>query len=189
MPSARDSNADWSRAVSQRLKGAERLFILGVGNRRKGDDAAGSICVRLLKRKLALRKRRSGIADSGSRRHPGGAKESPPLEVQAFDAGESPENVTGLIREFGPTHVLIVDAALGGYRPGKIFIIDKEKIRHEDISTHRIPLVHLMRYLEETIGCRVILVGIEPKEMAWGKPVSPAVRTAAAELAALLPKI
>ena len=103
-----------------------------------------------------------------------------------IDAGETPENLTSLIREFRPTHVLIVDAAVAGYRPGTIFLVDRRKIRREDVSTHRLPLSLLARYLEESIGCRAILVGIEPTEVTWGKPVSPEVREAATELAAWL---
>jgi hydrogenase 3 maturation protease len=75
---------------------------------------------------------------------------------------------------------------MGGQRPGTISLVDKKKIRQEDVSTHRLPLSLLVRYLEETIGCRVIVVGIEPKDVAWGKPASAAVRTAAARLAAWL---
>jgi len=187
-PSTKGLKPGWREAISGQLKGAERLFVLGVGNRRKGDDAAGSICVRLLAREVTPRKRRTGAVTAGSGR-PRGCPRKPPIEFQVLDAGESPESSTGLIREFRPTHVLIVDAALGGFPPGTIFIVDKEKISHEDISTHRIPLVHLMRYLDETIGCRTILVGIEPQEIAWGKPVSPAVRAAAAGLAACLAQI
>jgi hydrogenase 3 maturation protease len=187
MPPAKHSGSDWSREISRKLKGAERLFVLGVGNRRKGDDAAGSLCIRLLAREVTRRKRSSPSAGGEESGRPRASPRKPPaLEFQVLDAGETPENATGLIRDFRPTHVLIIDAALGGFQPGTINVIDKEKIGDEDISTHRIPLIHLIRYLEETIGCQVILVGIEPIELAWGKPVSPTVRVAAARLAAWL---
>jgi hydrogenase 3 maturation protease len=163
MRSVKGLNANWGEAISRELEKAERLFVLGVGNRRKGDDAAGRLCVRLLRKQMVRR---------GAGR-----------EIRILDAGETPESATGLIREFRPSHVLIVDAALGGHRPGTIFLIDKEKIRQDDVSTHRLPLFHLVRYLEESIGCRVILVGIEPQVVAWGKPVSAAVRAAVSDLA------
>jgi hydrogenase 3 maturation protease len=168
IPQAESPDADWRGAISKELKKAERLFVLGVGNRRRGDDAAGSLCVRLLSKQMA--------------------KKGAAREIRVLDAGETPESTTGLIREFRPTHVLIIDAAVGGHRPGTIFLIDREKISREDISTHRVPLLHLVRYLEETIGCRVVLVGIEPQEIAWRRPVSVAVREAAARLAAWLAK-
>jgi hydrogenase 3 maturation protease len=176
----------WCEIISQELERAKRLFVLGIGNKRKGDDAAGNLFVRLFKREMA-RKKRSADSGSAGIGRPGRPKsKSPPLELRGLDAGETPESSTGLIRKFRPTHVLIVDAALGGHQPGTIFVIDKENIRQEDLSTHRIPLALLVRYLEETIGCRVILVGIEPKEIAWGIPASSAVKTAAARLAGWL---
>jgi hydrogenase 3 maturation protease len=189
MSSAKHPGQDWKRAISKRIKGAERLFVLGVGNPRKGDDGAGSLCARLLKRKIGQKGRSAPAGDFRSGCPGGKAGKLHPFEVQVLDAGESPENATGLIREFRPTHVLIVDAALGGFEAGTIFIINRKKIAQEEISTHRIPLVHLVRYLEESIGCRVILVGIKPQEIAWGKPVSPAVKAGVARLAAWLAKL
>lgn len=169
IPPAEGSHPNWREAISRELEKAERLFVLGVGNRRKGDDAAGSLCVRLLRNQMI--------------------RKGAPRELRVLDAGETPESATGLIRDFRPTHVLIVDAAIGGYQPGTVFIVDKEKIRQDDITTHRLPLFHLVRYLEESIGCRVILVGIEPQEAAWGKQVSAAVRAAVSLLAAGLADI
>jgi hydrogenase 3 maturation protease len=186
MPPAKHSGSNWSREISRKLKGAERLFVLGVGNRRKGDDAAGSLCIRLLAREVTRRKRSPSAGGEESGRPRASPRKPPALEFQVLDAGETPENATGLIRDFRPTHVLIIDAALGGFQPGTINVIDKEKIGDEDISTHRIPLVHLVRYLEESVGCRVIPVGIEPATLAWDEPVSPAVRKAASELAVYL---
>jgi hydrogenase 3 maturation protease len=107
-------------------------------------------------------------------------------ELQVLDAGEAPENATGVIRRFGPTHVLIVDAAIGGHEPGSIFVVDRRKIRQDDPSTHRIPLIHLVRFLDRSVKCRVIVVGIEPRVIAWNRPMSPAVKTAAARLARTL---
>lgn len=185
-PLPRNPRADWRSSISKEIKQSERLFVLGIGNERKGDDAAGTLCIRLLKRQLARRKFAAEDAppESGARR--GGLRKVPPSEFRVIDAGETPENLTSLIREFRPTHVLIVDAAVAGYRPGTIFLVDRRKIRREDVSTHRLPLSLLARYLEESIGCRAILVGIEPTEVTWGKPVSPEVREAATELAAWL---
>jgi hydrogenase 3 maturation protease len=183
------SKANWLEAISSELEKAERLYVLGIGNRRKGDDAAGSLCVRLLRKEMARKKRRADRLPADSGRPLRTLRKGVAREVRVLDAGEAPENATGLIRELRPTHVLIVDAAVGGHQPGTIFVIEKEKIRQEDISTHRLPLAHLVRYLEESIGCRVILVGIEPQEVAWGKPVSATVRAAVSHLAAGLAHI
>jgi hydrogenase 3 maturation protease len=186
IPSAKSLKAGWREAVSRELRNAGRLFVLGVGNRHKGDDAAGSLCVRLLKRELARGVRRAGALGAESARPLPAIRKRPVPGVLVLDAGDAPESATGKIRKLGPTHVLIVDAAVGGHRPGTIFLVDKKKIRQEEVSTHRLPLSLLVRYLEESIGCRVILIGIEPEEVAWGKPVSAVVKASAARLAAWL---
>jgi hydrogenase maturation protease HycI len=154
----------WRARLERELRSAGRLFVLGVGNRDRADDGAGSLCARLLERKIRDRRRASSI-------------------IQALDGGEAPENATGAIRRFRPTNVLIIDAAAGGHQPGSIFFISRKKIPDEDLSTHRLPLSRLARYLEESIGCRVLVVGIEPLDTAWGRPMSPAARRAAATLA------
>jgi hydrogenase 3 maturation protease len=177
---------NWRKGISRELEKARRLFVLGIGNCRKGDDAAGSLCIRLLTGELRPKRRHPDAQAETAGPPRKSLRRFPSLEVQVLDAGEAPESVTGFIREFRPTHVLIVDAAAAGHRPGTIFVIDRKKITQEDVSTHRLPLSLLARYLEESLVCRVILVGIEPRVIAWGRPVSAAVRMAAARLAAWL---
>jgi hydrogenase 3 maturation protease len=159
-----DGLQPWRARLARELRAAGRLFVLGVGNRDRADDGAGSLCARILERKIRDRRRASSI-------------------IQALDGGEAPENATGAIRRFRPTHVLIIDAAAGGHEPGSIFFISRKQILDEDLSTHRIPLSRLAHYLEKSIGCRVLVVGIEPLDTAWGRPMSPAARKAAATLA------
>jgi hydrogenase 3 maturation protease len=171
---------DWRKRLRWELRAAKRLFVLGVGNPDRADDGAGSRCVRLLLQRPAVRR----FADGA-----GQGRRAIPEKIQAFDGGEVPESATGIIRKFGPSHVLIIDTASAGSEPGTVFFINKKKIREDDITTHRIPLSHLVRYLEETVGCRVILLGIEPRGLEPGKkmsrPVSQAVKAVADTLAGL----
>jgi hydrogenase maturation protease len=103
-------------------------------------------------------------------------------------AHNAPENFTGDIRKFGATHVLIVDVAAGGFAPGTLFLFDPAEIRDDDASTHRAPLSLLADFLAKTVGCRVLVLGIEPKSFEPGASLSPevsaAVENAAAGLAA-----
>jgi len=186
---ASKAKSDWREGISRELAAAKRLFVLGVGNVQRGDDAAGSLFIRRLKGELARRKSRRAAPAAGSPASRADLKKSSLVDLQVLDGGTAPENVTGVIRGFRPTHVLIVDAAAGGHRPGTIFIMDRDKIREDDISTHRLPLFHLARYLEEDIGCRVILLGIELKAAGPGRPVSREVRAAASRLAAWLGRV
>ena len=158
----------WRVDLAGKLRAAERLVILGVGNSRRGDDAAGGLVVRQLLKKL------------GSQKEPG---------ICLLDGGEVPESLTGEIRKFGPSHVLIVDTASGGYEPGTIFLVDREKISQDDLTTHRIPLSLLVRYLEESVGCRVLIIGIEPCLLGLGEPLSDAVTKAVRLLSKRLAEI
>jgi hydrogenase 3 maturation protease len=152
---------DWKSQLKLGLKGKGRLVILGVGNPLKGDDAAGLLCAEQLMKSV-----------------PKGAKSG----VKVLRAYDVPENYTGVIRKFKPSRVLIVDAALAGLKPGDVFILEKEKIAIEEISSHKIPLMVLISYLEQSIGCKVFVLGIQAKDLSFGAPITPIIKTAVKEV-------
>ncbi len=154
----------WKRRLSEALGRPKRLVVMGVGNVDRGDDAAGVYAAELLARHA-----RPAI---------------PRLTV--IQAQAVPENFTGKIRGFGADAVLIMDAASGGFRPGTIHVVDARRIADEDVSTHRTPLSTLADFLEKTAGCRMVILGIEPENLAPGSGMTPRVRAAAAEAAAYL---
>jgi hydrogenase 3 maturation protease len=161
----------WESRLAKELGQPERLVVLGVGNVAKGDDGAGVSCAEALARLTA------GL---------------PVARLKIIVAYDTPENFTGDVRKFRATHVLILDAAAGGFPPGTVSLIDPGQIREDDASTHRAPLSLLHAYLERTIGCRAIVLGIEPESFDPGAPLSAgvaeAVEKTAAGLAALLRK-
>jgi hydrogenase 3 maturation protease len=155
----------WKPRIQRDIQSARRILILGVGNPSKGDDAAGLLCASELKKFVR------GRALS---------------RLKILFGFESPENFTGKIRAFHPELVLILDAALGPHKPGTVFIVDKERIADGGVSTHNIPLAILVSYLEETIACRVTVLGIQPLILSPGADVSAPVKSAATRLAAHL---
>jgi hydrogenase 3 maturation protease len=157
----------WTSLLRRRVVAARRVVVLGVGNTMKGDDAAGLIAADLLEKGLARRK-----AD--------------PSRVRVIRAYDVPENFTGQIRSFGPDLVVLVDAALAKRRAGSVFPVDVSKIAFEDLSTHKIPLSAFVRFLDEDIGAKTLILGIQPAAVAFGGPVSPAARKAAERVAAAL---
>jgi len=157
--------AAWKARLARELGWPERLAVLGVGNMSRGDDGAGVLCAEALGR-LA--------GPSANRR------------LKVFAAHEAPENFTGAVRDFGPSHVLVIDAAAGGYAPGTVFSVDPASIVDEDISTHRTPLSRLAAYLEKTLGCRVVVVGIEPGAFENRGVLTPGVQVAVEGLSAWL---
>lgn len=161
-------SASWIQTISRRLEYRRRVVVLGVGNDMKGDDAAGLMCADELRKMLKGRRGR-------------------PLKIiKAFDV---PENFTGGVRAFRPDAVIIVDSALSGRKPGSVFIVEKGRITEEDISTHRIPLLAMVRYLETTTGADVTIIGIQPETMEFGAAVSAPVLKAVTRLSASLARL
>jgi len=156
---------DWKKALQAGLKIPGRIVILGVGNPLKGDDAAGLLIVEQVMKNVPARAR------------PG---------VRIFRTYDVPENYTGKIRKFKPARILIIDAALAGLKPGDVFILEKEKIAIEEISSHKIPLMVLISYLEQNTGCKVTVLGIQAKDLSFGMPITPIVKTAVKTVADFL---
>jgi len=100
--------------------------------------------------------------------------------------GTAPENVTGKLREIRPAHVVVVDAAHLGADPGTIRVLGDETEGGASCSTHTLPLDILAAYLKKDLGCRVIIVGIEPSSLAFGETLSPPVASAVDELVGAL---
>ena len=146
-----------------RLRGAERVFVLGIGMEWKSDDRAGSSLARALVRIV------SDLA-----------------AVRVVDGGEAPENFTSAVRAFAPSHVLLLDAVDHGLEPGTAFLADEAAIVVGDMTSHHLPLKLLMRFLAGSMPCRVILVGVQPKTLRPGRRLSAPVRGTVAPLAAFL---
>jgi hydrogenase 3 maturation protease len=138
------ANNSWKKEARKAIGAARRIAVLGVGNPDKGDDGAGMAAAAVFKARLSPAERR---------------------RIRVFLGGTVPENLTGRIRAFGPDLVIVLDAALGGRRPGTLFRVSPDQIADDGISTHRISLRWLVRYVEESIGSPVLVLGIQPKGM------------------------
>jgi hydrogenase 3 maturation protease len=123
--------------LRRRAGNARRLAIVGVGDERIPPDRLGMFSAR----------------EIGGHRIPG---------VNVFFAGTVPESITGPLRRYRPEHVLFLDAADMGARPGTIAIIEPERIHAGVISTHVLPLSVVMDYVERETGTGVTLLGIQP---------------------------
>ncbi len=108
---------------------------------------------------------------------------------RVVSGGEAPENFTGMVRAFAPSHVLLLDAVDHGLEPGTAFLADESAITAGDMTSHHLPLKLLMRFLGESIPCRVILVGVQPRTLLPGKRLSAPVRRTVAPLAAFLASV
>ncbi len=133
-----------------------RVAVLGIGNDLYGDDAVG---VRIA-RDLASRV-------------------EPRANCLVLDAGAAPENFTGPLRRFRPDLVLLVDAAHLAAEPGAVRWLDCEQTDGVSGSTHTLPPSVLARFLVRELACRLALLVVQPAQLDFGRPLSPAVKDAA----------
>ncbi len=124
------------------LENSDNLVILGIGNELRGDDFIGSVLARRFSKLF---------------------KES--NNIMVFDGGTVPENYTGAIKKENPTEIILIDAADMGKEAGYIKIIDQTEIASYHLSTHAMPLSFLVKYLEHSTKAKIILIGIQPKEL------------------------
>lgn len=141
------------KELKKRLKGVERVAILGIGSPLRGDDALGLVLIKELRK--------------GFRK----VEKITPLKL--FSCGTTPENYTGEIKRFNPTHIIIVDAADMGKEAGTIDIIDTEKGSvNISFSTHSLPMKMYIDYLSHYLDCHIICIGIQPETVELGSPLS-----------------
>lgn len=144
------------------LSKAERVVIAGVGNSIRMDDFIGVKIVRDLQGKVSEK-------------------------VLLIECETVPESFLQQIIDFKPSHVLIIDAAVMGLKPGEYRFVKPEHLRvFPAISTHMLPLRVFCEYLANTTKARIALLLIEPKETDFGERLSPEVAAAEKQIADLL---
>jgi hydrogenase 3 maturation protease len=182
---------------------------LAVGSKLRGDDAAGLLVADYLEKSLthpsAHASARPATSNSQFTIHnsqftilpaPSSIPHSPSSNPQftihnsqffrIFRGHTAPENCTGAIKKFAPTHLVVVDAAELGQPPGTIAVLEPEQIAGVSFSTHQLPLSVLLDYLKTSFAFEAIVIAIQPAHLAYDQPVTPAVRRAARRLAAAL---
>jgi hydrogenase 3 maturation protease len=138
-----------------------RVVVVGVGSPIRGDDIVGLKVLQILEGKL-------------------------PSNVLLVETESVPESYTGTIRDFQPTHVIIVDAANFGGAPGEARIIPPRAIANTSVSTHSLPLHVFIGYIKQSICPNVMLIGIQGVNIDFNAELSPEVEKGAHETAELL---
>ena len=149
--------------LEEELSGWKQLVILGVGNELGGDDSLGLSAARKLKEAL------SGISG-----------------VEVLAAGNAPENFTGLIRRLSPSHIVLIDAAEMGETAGTIKLVQAHQIEGMMPSTHTLSLSMLVKYLEQELGSKVLILGMQPKSLRFGTTLSEEVESSINKLLLIL---
>jgi hydrogenase 3 maturation protease len=152
------------KALQNNVTGAKRLAILGIGSELRADDGAGVVVAEKLSKYLAGTNRRK--------------------DVRIFSGGTAPENLTGEIKRYKPSHILIVDTADFKEKAGTVVVLDPGDVgAGVSFSTHKMPAKILVDYLQKSLDCEIAIVGIQPKNVDFGKSISKVVSGTAKEVA------
>jgi hydrogenase 3 maturation protease len=144
------------------LKDATSVVVAGIGNAIRSDDYVGVRIVADLQGKV-----------SGA--------------VRLIECETVPESFVDEIVEIRPSHVLFIDAAVLGLRPGTAHLYDAvEVMNFPTISTHALPLRVFCEYVGKLTGARIALLLIEPKNVDFGEGLTSDMDTAAARVEAAL---
>jgi hydrogenase 3 maturation protease len=135
------------RGVRDILQG--RVAVVGVGNRLRGDDAAGPLLIDRLQ----------GM--------PG---------LTCVDAGSALENHVGAVIRGRPDTVLLVDAMHLGLSPGQYELLEPDRIQERGLSTHDLSLKLSVEVLARNLEGKVFMLGIQPRSVSFGSAVSDPVR-------------
>jgi hydrogenase maturation protease len=131
--------------------GEGRVCLMGLGNPECGDDGLG-VC---LAQELAL----LGVPD-------------------VVVAGTEPDRFMGRVAEGGFDHLILMDAVDFGGAPGSAIWLDRRALasRWPQVSTHRVSLGLLARWVESAGRTRAWLLGVQPQSLKPAGALSPVVR-------------
>jgi hydrogenase 3 maturation protease len=159
-------NYDIKKELKKWFSGAERVVIAGVGNPIRTDDFVGVEIVQDLRRK--------GVSD----------------KVYLIECETVPESFIQEIVDFNPTHILLIDAAVLGLKPGGSRLIKPQQLTDfPAFSTHMLPLRIFCEYLGKTTEAKIALLLIEPKKTDFGEGLTSEVEAVAKEIADFLIKL
>ena len=134
---------------------AKKVVVAGIGNTIRSDDYVGLNIVEKLKGKL-------------------------PENVCLLECETVPESCLLDIEEFNPTHVLLIDSAFLGLKPGAVRLINPERLTgFSAVTTHILPLRLFCDYVTAMTRAKVGLLLIEPCDVEFGEGLTPEVDAAA----------
>ena len=148
---------DFTHDLKQNLQG--KVCVIGIGNRLKGDDAAGPELID----RIAGRSR-----------------------FHCLDTGVAPENYLEKIVRIKPATILLVDAMDFGGEAGSCRLFSADQVTGGGLSSHALSLRMTCDYLQQRISVHIFILGIQPAQVNMNRPLSEAVGATVEKLAAEL---
>jgi len=142
--------------------GSGKVIVAGIGNPIRKDDFVGVKIVSDLQGRV-------------------------PDSVILIECETVPESSIQEIIELKPSRVLLVDAAILGFKPGEARLISPEHIMDfPAITTHVLPLRIFCDYVTGSTAAKIGLLLIQPGKVEFGEGLSPEVAAAAERITGFL---
>ena len=142
--------------------GADRVVIAGIGNPIRRDDFVGVKIVQDLKGKILK-------------------------NVCLIECETVPESFMQKIIDIKPSHVLLVDAAVLGLKPGETRLVFPEQVTaFPAVTTHVLPLRIFCEYITKMNETKIALLLIEPENTEFGEGLTPTLQAAAEKITKIL---
>ena len=133
----------------------KRVVIAGIGNEIRSDDFVGVKIIKNLQGKISTK-------------------------VHLIECETVPESFMDEIVELKPSHVLLIDAAVMGLKPGELQLYDAAKVTNfPAISTHMLPLRVFCEYIAQLAKAKLALLLIEPGNVEFGEGLTKEVEASA----------
>ncbi len=147
------------------LANHKKVVVAGIGNPIRRDDFVGVKIIQDLQGKL-------------------------PANVCLIECETVPESFMDEIAGFQPTHVLLIDAAVMGLKPGEVNLFDAEKVTSfPAISTHMLPLRIFCEYITKMSGAKIALLLIEPCSTEFGESLTLEIQKQATKITTFLVRL
>ncbi|HKZ88565.1 MAG TPA: hydrogenase 3 maturation endopeptidase HyCI [Candidatus Bathyarchaeia archaeon] len=145
------SGYDFREELKKWLTHHGKTVVAGIGNPIRMDDFVGVKIVQDLQGKV-------------------------PKNVHLIECETVPESFMDEIVELQPSHVLLIDAAVMGLKPGEVRLLYAEKVTiFPAISTHMLPLRVFCEYITQLTNAKIALLLIEPKSVEFREGLTPEV--------------
>jgi hydrogenase 3 maturation protease len=145
-------------ALKKWFADAEKVVVAGIGNPIRTDDFVGVKVVQDLKGKVSK-------------------------NVCLIECETVPESFIQEIVDLKPSHVLLIDAAILGIKPGETRLVFPEQVTDfPAITTHMLPLRIFCEYITKMTKAKIALLLIEPENTEFGEGLTPEVQKAAEKI-------
>ena len=149
-------------ALEKWFTDADNVVIAGIGNPIRKDDFVGVKIVQDLEGKVSDK-------------------------VSLLECETVPESFMQEIVDINPSHVLLVDAAILGLKPGETRLVFPEQVTNfPAITTHVLPLRIFCEFITKMTEAKIALLLIEPENTEFGEGLTPTVQAAAEKVTKIL---